>query len=66
MIFIIVTQLNSTVEIFSREHKTYVTQNRPCSSRRKIREKRREDALLATSNIARLVTKSTGNTTAPK
>ena len=39
---------------------------RPCSSRRKIREKRREDALLATSNIACLVTKSTGNKTAPK
>ena len=37
------------------------SQYRSCSSRRKIREKRREDALLATSNIARLVTKSTGN-----
>ena len=35
--------------------------NRPCSSRRKIREKRREDALLATSNIARLVTQINGN-----
>ena len=33
---------------------------------RKIREKRRENALLVTSNIAHLVTKSTGNKTAPK
>ena len=37
--------------------------NRPCLSLRKIREKRREDALLATSNYRTLVTEVTGNET---
>ena len=37
-----------------------------CKSRRKICKKRQGDALLATSNIARLVTKSTGNKRAQK
>ena len=55
--------LRSLSPIITRKKRVFY---RPCSSRRKIREKRREDALLATSNIARLVTKSTGNITAPK